>query len=372
MPRSWFEILMALLALAAVAACMFLPLGLIFGYQQLAEEAQQRKMEVTVGVAVILRAAVRRLLRSGSSAALRTTFGAFTRAAARTFTRRLVKIAARTVMAFVTKQVTQSFADDRRTERDEQNEDESPRYQSFAWAVGLGFIGLAASFWGVMQLNPRGAQMSAAVEAVSIVQEASAAQGAIADDVETRELDERAEEFAAEAAHPVAKIPDFASREANHAGLIWAALLAAAPLPIYAGIVWVACAWLGVKVGYRTSIDGLLLQGYFTGAGSFLPLTTDIEFEGERKRVTTVAVIALAAAYGLHLILTALGQAYGHELLEFTGAMFLVYCFVFSFPIPPLEGFYIWKTSKLLWLVVWIPILISFTYNLPAYVQAVL
>ncbi len=51
--------------------------------------------EVTVGIAVILRATARRLLRGASSNVMRTTAGALGRTSARAFVRRMVKFTGR-------------------------------------------------------------------------------------------------------------------------------------------------------------------------------------------------------------------------------------------------------------------------------------
>jgi hypothetical protein len=45
--------------------------------------------------------------------------------------------------------------------------------------------------------------------------------------------------------------------------------------------------------------------------------------------------------------------------------MFLVYAFVYCFPIKPLEGYFVWSSSKLQWILVTLPILVAFLTWLP-------
>ena len=103
-----------------------------------------------------------------------------------------------------------------------------------------------------------------------------------------------------------------------------------------------------------------MLQAYFTGAGSFLPLTTDVEYEGDDKSACKLAVGSLLGMLGFFGIFFVAGGIYNLAILKFLGSMFLVYCFVYSFPIKPLEGHFIWSFNKLVWLLVMLPILISF------------
>jgi hypothetical protein len=52
--------------------------------------------------------------------------------------------------------------------------------------------------------------------------------------------------------------------------------------------------------------------------------------------------------------------------------MFLVYCFVYAFPLRPLEGHDLWKRSKLLWACAFAPIFIAFVFFFPAELTAIL
>ena len=115
-----------------------------------------------------------------------------------------------------------------------------------------------------------------------------------------------------------------------------------------------------MQTAYRTEIDGLVLQAYFTGAGSFLPMTTDVEYYGDKQTHCKLACAALIGMFALFGIFFIAGEVLNMSSLNFLGSMLLIYCFVYCFPIEPLEGHIIWSHSKLLWLAISIPILAAF------------
>jgi hypothetical protein len=137
-------------------------------------------------------------------------------------------------------------------------------------------------------------------------------------------------------------------------------LLAGLPLTVYGLIHAIVAPRLDVKLQFNTAIDGLILQAYFTGAGSFLPMTTDIEYIGNSRSNMRMAAISLAAMFTIYLALAWIGHWADMTTLRFAADMFLLYCFVYVFPIRPLEGYNIWCESKLLWLAIFLPILIAF------------
>jgi hypothetical protein len=303
-----FDRLSFALALACLVALVFLPLWLIYLYQlDTVQVAGRPSGEAAVGIAVVLRATVRRWLRTGSRNLLRTTLGTYSRASARTLTRRVVKSTTRILMGLLVKSSTEV------ADRHGGAAFDSPRRS----VVGLlvGFLALCFSFWGVLLLQSHH-------DLMTITQS-----GQIS---------------------------------------VWvASLLAGAPLLVYAAAVLLAGRIWGVRVRYQTALDGLLLQGYFTGAGSFLPMTTDVEYEGRAESKHRVAAVALGTLYLMHLVLSAAANWTGSSLPLFAATMFLTYAFVYSFPIPPYEGYYLWSRSRMLWLGFWIPIVLSFIYCLP-------
>jgi hypothetical protein len=297
---AWFSLLLVL----------FVPLVVIWIYGlDAAETTGEAGGEVTVGIAVILRATARRLLRTGSSNLMRTTFGVFTRATGRAATRRIVKGASRVMIGRAVK--TAADAEDEAASEESFDETAGRRVLS----VLIGVAALALSFRGILALIP------------------------------------------AEVLHEVTY--------EGRIGIAQASLLAALPLAAYGVLHAVFGRLWNVRIRYRTEIDGLLLQAYFTGSGSFLPLSTDIAYDGEPRDRQRVATAALAGLFLIHLLFGVLGSAFGSAALTFCGAMMLVYCFVFCFPIQPLDGSYVWRRSKLLWFGVSLPILIAFLVSLP-------
>jgi len=308
----WFAVLL-------VVAFFFLPLFLIHRYQTgVIEGVPEGAGEATVGIAVILRATARRLLRAGSSNILRTTLGAYMRAAARAATRRVARFAGRIIFGSVTSKVIREAV----VEEDSDGTEPPIKKVDNLIAVLVGFGGLILSFWGILLIT-----RSVGGEAVTTSKGLS---------------------------------------------FLLASLLAGVPMLVYALLNLLGAKLCDVRIRFRTAVDGLILQGYFTGAGSFLPMTTDVEYHGTTRRNAGVAAISLAGMYLIHLGLQfAAGQTDSY-VVSFLSTMFLIYCFVYSFPIKPLEGQNLWAASKLLWLLFWIPILFSFVRSLPPDFAAIL
>lgn len=312
MPREWkalrFDRVLFAFSIASLLVFVFLPLWLIHVYESdlSAGSVKPSGEETAVGIAVVLRATIRRWLRVGSQSFLRTTLATYTRVSTRTLTRRLVKSVARVIAGMIFKGVYNSANPDGAINKAEAR---------WPW-LGLlvGYVALCLSFFGVLAL--------------------------LTDD-------------------DLAKVTND-----GQLPVAIASLLAGVPLLVYALSLYLAGRYWGVQARFRTAIDGLLLQGYFTGAGSFLPLTTDFELEGNESKKYRVAAVGLATLYLFHYALFMLSQSFDSYALLFMGSLFLTYCFVHAFPIYPLEGYYLWKRSKLLWVCFWIPILVSFIGSL--------
>jgi len=293
----------AFVVISILLVTMFLPMIAIHLYSVGMELESEAPGEITVGLVVILRATFRRLLRGFSTNILQTTIGAFGRTSARAVTRRFVKFAGRVLFGSI---LQDSFG---RTS----NQNKAPKEVSVLRQVVslcIGFVGLCLSFWGILHVIPE--------EHANII-------------VTSKGLSN-----------------------------IEVAVMAGLPLLFYAFLHKVFGRYFHVKTSYSTEIDGLLLQGYFTGAGSFLPLTTDVEYHGEDKDKCRLAVSALLGMLGFFGIFFLVGSLFHDSSLIFLGSMFLVYSFVYCFPIKPLEGHFIWSYNKLVWLMVTIPILVAF------------
>ncbi|MEZ5978972.1 MAG: hypothetical protein R3F34_12215 [Planctomycetota bacterium] len=291
-----------------VFGAMFAPMIAIFVYGvALAEQGNLPAGEVTVGIAVVLRATMRRLLRGASTSIMRTSASALGRTSARTLTRRLVKFSGRLFFGSVVKQAADEV---------EASPIAPVTRLSQIVAVALGYASLCLSFWGVLWVVEGHTEQSIT--------------------------------------------------EHYDLGAIDMALLAGLPLLAYAGIHQLLGRFLGVRTRYRTEFDGLLLQAYFTGAGSFLPLTTDVEFVGDERGRRLMSTASILGLFLVHAALSVAGSGVASPHLDFLGAMFLVYCFVYCFPLKPLDGHAIWAHSKLQWLLVTLPVLVSFVTLLPA------
>lgn len=260
--------------------------------------------EVTVGLIVILRAMFRRLLRGFSTNILQTTIGTFSRTSARTVTRRFVRFIGRILFGSIM-QENPKEAEYKKTQKSSKA---TPLKQTVS--LTLGFVGLCLSFWGILHVVPP--------ETVEVL-------------VGSRGLSE-----------------------------LEAAILAGVPLLMYAFLHKSLGKYLGVQTAYNTEIDGLVLQGYFTGAGSFLPMTTDVEYYGDKKSHFKLAGWALVGMFFSFALCYTAGNILGLASLDFLGSMFLIYSFVYCFPIQPLEGHIVWSRSKLLWLAIALPILFAF------------
>ena len=147
---------------------------------------------------------------------------------------------------------------------------------------------------------------------------------------------------------------------------LWTASASAAiPLVCYYIFAYSFGRLLSVRVVPRTEADGLLLQLYFSLAVSFLPLTSDAEYQGSDRRRALVAGVTLGGLFVLHLVLGMAGAAAGIPFLEHLAVLTLIQLFVLSFPFDPLDGKHIWRTSKALWVAVWIPVALAFHYRIP-------
>ena len=168
--------------------------------------------------------------------------------------------------------------------------------------------------------------------------------------------------------------PSVRSELLQGSSLLLFSLLVASPLLVHSGVMWAACRKRGVALRFQTTFDGLLLQAYFSGAASFMPLASDVELDPDAPAkdraacATWVLLALLACGLGLELI----GGHMGWHLVLCWGGVFLLYAFVFSFPLRPLDGRDIWDHSPWAWLVVWVVVLVLFLKRLPPVLYEVL
>jgi hypothetical protein len=263
-------------------------------------------VEAAVGIAVILRAAARRTLTAAIGGVMHTTLATAVRAGSRALLQRLVRTTILGILGVLALAAPRALGlrlgDDRRRRLN-------------ALAIGLGAAAMAVSCAGVLV-------------------------GAGPD-------------LPAEVGRP--GVPP----------LFAAAALAPLPLLVYVASHAVTSRIWPVSVSYATPLDGVLLQAYFTGAGAFLPMATDIRTVGHPRHCMRAAAAGIGALFVLHLALLAVARSTDTVVPEFASAMALLYAFVFAFPVRPLPGSRVWRESRAVWLAVALPILASFYFLVP-------
>ena len=259
-----------------------------------------------VGSAATATVALGTIIRSNGRNILKSTFMSAVRTGLRAVTRRLI----RTMLPMLLRLFLPSMRTSTVRNMDEIDADFP---QPLLLALGLGIVSLTLSFYGVVVW------------------------------------------------HPYLEVDDFAMG----LSLVTVSILAGLNIAIHYGVM----AWAGikydVKTSLRTSLDGMILQAYFTGALSYLPLASDVELKGETANKAKCSTMALLVLLGLSLILDTLGILFGMVLLEIWAAQLLLYTFVISFPLQPLEGSDIFADSRLRWFGVFVLVLLTFLLNMP-------
>ncbi|MFT5685808.1 MAG: hypothetical protein ACI8RZ_006762 [Myxococcota bacterium] len=141
--------------------------------------------------------------------------------------------------------------------------------------------------------------------------------------------------------------------------------LACLPLLIHYLMFYLIGRLLGVGVALRTDIDGILLQAYFTGAMSYLPLASDVELDGSQRDKAICASSVLCGFVVLYAILSLAGEWLGNPWMSGLSSQLLLYAFVLSFPLPPLDGSDVWAHSRWAWLALFLAILMTFLGRMP-------
>jgi len=120
----------------------------------------------------------------------------------------------------------------------------------------------------------------------------------------------------------------------------------------------------GLVLRHETGVDGGFIQLYFAGAFSFMPLTSDVIVDGasdaQRGRIALGGVLSSTV---VSVLLWMAWKVSGVPMLVLLADAFLIYPMVQIFPLNPLEGIFIWRWSRLLWLVLFF--LIMFLFMVP-------
>ena len=148
----------------------------------------------------------------------------------------------------------------------------------------------------------------------------------------------------------------------NNSMVIWlGGVVMVLPLWLMFFVQLTAAQQSGLALRHETGVDGGFIQLYFAGAFSFMPLTSDVIVEeatvAQRGRIAMLGVTAplmVAVMFWLGWKMT------GNPLLVFLADAFLIYPMVQIFPLTPLEGIFIWRWNRLLWLVLFIAIMFFF------------
>ncbi len=123
---------------------------------------------------------------------------------------------------------------------------------------------------------------------------------------------------------------------------------------------------LGAVHNMRLYIDGILLQAYFTGARSFLPIAHESEMGGDRK------ACALVVLYSNLLLFALAAAAYFFLGSGLWADAILLFLMVNTFPLKPMDGAYLWRWGRKTSILLFIASLVAFVYLKGGFAEAVL
>lgn len=170
--------------------------------------------------------------------------------------------------------------------------------------------------------------------------------------------------------HEIDKAIDAFFTPAAYSGVIpWSS-----PVIWLGGLVFIVPMWIihlimtlsarrhGATLHSETGWDGALIQLYFAGAFSFMPLAVDMKIDGDSAARGKVAVAGLVMpaliSLGCWTLWTLTGRTMAPLLLA--ADAFLIYPLVQVFPISPLFGVEIWQWRRSVWTAVFFGIMIGF------------
>ena len=121
---------------------------------------------------------------------------------------------------------------------------------------------------------------------------------------------------------------------------------------------------LGVPLRHETGFDGGLIQLYFAGAFSFMPLSSDVVIKGttaERGRISLAGILVpTAVSIALWLTWKLTGETMQPILMA--SDAFLIYPMVQCFPLYPLDGSRLFRWHRGLWLAVFVFVMGTFVF----------
>jgi len=98
---------------------------------------------------------------------------------------------------------------------------------------------------------------------------------------------------------------------------------------------------------------------------SYLPLASDMELSGKTKDKGFCSAMVLLSILVISLLLDTVGAFFGIVLLSNWAAHLLLYAFVISFPLQPLDGSDVWRYHKGWWFGIFFLITLCFLLNIP-------
>lgn len=113
---------------------------------------------------------------------------------------------------------------------------------------------------------------------------------------------------------------------------------------------------------HKTGVDGGIIQLYFAGAFSFMPLTSDVVVEGTDEERGRVALVGLLAPTLIAMVLWGAWKATGLTPLLFAADAFLIYPMVQTFPLDPLDGVRVWRWNRVVWTATFLLIMAVFMF----------
>jgi hypothetical protein len=115
---------------------------------------------------------------------------------------------------------------------------------------------------------------------------------------------------------------------------------------------------------HETGIDGGMIQLYFAGAFSFMPLTSDVSVEGDASEKGVISVIGLISPVALSVALWCVWKFTGeaNPWILLAADAFLIYPMVQVFPLAPLDGVHVWRWGKARWFSVFFIVMGAFMF----------
>ena len=143
--------------------------------------------------------------------------------------------------------------------------------------------------------------------------------------------------------------------------VIWAGgVIVVLPLWFMYFTQWTVARRYNKVLRHETGVDGGIIQLYFAGAFSFMPLTSDVIVDCDPKVRSAVALAGIFPTTFLAILLWFLAKLSGGGLLLFCAEAFMLYPMVQCFPLKPLEGGYVWRYSKKIWAVMFFVVMAMF------------